>query len=67
MIGSMLYLKARRPNITFLGVCARNQAKPKASNLTQVKRIMKYISETCDYGSLYSHDTNSIVGYYDID
>lgn len=45
MIGSLLYLEASRPDIIFgLGVCARYQDKPKASHLTQVKRILKYIS-----------------------
>ncbi|XP_058746185.1 uncharacterized mitochondrial protein AtMg00810-like [Vicia villosa] len=61
MIRSLLYLTSSRPGITFVvGVCARYQAKSKASHLTQVKRIMKYINGTCDYDILYSHDTNSI-------
>jgi len=60
MIRSVLYLTARRPYITFaVGVCARYQAKPKMSPLTQVKRIMKYINSTSDYGILYSHSGNS--------
>jgi len=42
MIGSLLYLTASRPDITFaIGVCARYQAEPKMSHLTQVKRILK--------------------------
>jgi len=41
MIGSLLYLIASRPYITFrVGVCARYQVEPKLSHLTQVKRIM---------------------------
>ncbi|XP_045802502.1 secreted RxLR effector protein 161-like [Trifolium pratense] len=52
MIGSLLYLTASRPDIAFaVGVCTRYQAAPKMSHLTQVKRILKYISGTCDYGS----------------
>ena len=35
MIGSLLYLTASRPIITFVvGVCARYQAEPKMSRLT---------------------------------
>ncbi|XP_057434421.1 secreted RxLR effector protein 161-like [Lotus japonicus] len=69
MNGSLLYLTARRPNITFVvGVCARYQAEPKASHLVQVKRLIKYVNGTNDYGILYSHDPNSmLVGYYDAD
>lgn len=33
-----------------------------------MKRILKYINGTCDYGILYSHSKNSIlVGYCDAD
>ncbi|XP_058784078.1 uncharacterized mitochondrial protein AtMg00810-like [Vicia villosa] len=69
MIGSLLYLTESRLDITFfVGVCARYQAKPKTSHLAQVKRILRYVNGTCDYGILYSHDTNSIlVWYYDVD
>lgn len=69
MIGSLFYLTSNRLDITFsVGVCERYQAKLKASHLTQVKRIMKYINGTCDYGILYSHGTISIlVGYCDGD
>ncbi|MCH83938.1 gag-pol polyprotein [Trifolium medium] len=69
MIGSLLYLKTSRPDITFaVGVCARYQAKPKASHLIQVKRVIKYINGTCDYGILYSHNTNpTMVEYCDAD
>ena len=69
MIGSLLYLTASRPDITFVvGVCARCQAEPKVSHINQVKRILKYVSGTCDYGLLYSHDSSSIlVGYCDAD
>ena len=69
MIGSLLYLTASRPDITFVvGVCARYQAEPKVSHINQVKRILKYVSGTCDYGLLYSHDSSSVlVGYCDAD
>ncbi|MCI19902.1 retrovirus-related Pol polyprotein from transposon TNT 1-94, partial [Trifolium medium] len=38
------------------------------SHLTQVKRILKYVNGTSDYGILYSHCENPIlVGYCDVD
>src|ERR1044072_8310952 len=69
MIGRLMYLTASIPDITFVVVvCARYQAQPKASHLIQVKRIIKYINGTTDYGILYTHDTSSsLAGYCDAD
>ncbi|XP_050902770.1 uncharacterized mitochondrial protein AtMg00810-like [Lathyrus oleraceus] len=67
MIGSLLYLTASRYDITFVvGVCARYETEPKMSHITQVKRILKYINGTSDYGMVYSHNANSmLIGYCD--
>ncbi|CAM8993750.1 unnamed protein product [Rhodiola kirilowii] len=52
MIGSLLYLTASRPDIAYaIGVCARYQADPKESHLLQVKRVIKYVCGTVDFGS----------------
>ncbi|CAM8982110.1 unnamed protein product [Rhodiola kirilowii] len=69
MIGGLLYLTATRPDICqAVGVCARYQADPKESHLLQVKRIIKYVSGTADYGLWYTRDTSGcIVGYSDAD
>ncbi|GAA0154676.1 transmembrane signal receptor [Lithospermum erythrorhizon] len=69
MIGSLLYLTASRPDISHsVGICARFQADPKESHLNLVKRIIKYVHGTLDYGLLYSFDTNkALVGYSDAD
>jgi hypothetical protein len=69
MIGSLLYLTESRPDIAFaVGVCARYQADPKVSHLTEVKRILKYVNGTINYGLLYTHSNDSrLVGYCDAD
>ncbi|KAK0578805.1 hypothetical protein LWI29_016460 [Acer saccharum] len=69
MIGSLLYLTASRPDISFsVGVCARYQADPKESHLSSVKRIIRYVNGTSNYGIWYSFDTNaSLVGFSDAD
>ncbi|CAM8931943.1 unnamed protein product [Rhodiola kirilowii] len=69
MIGSLLYLTASRPDIAYaVGVCARYQADPKESHLLQVKRIIKYVCGTVDFGIWYTKDTNPhLVGYCDAD
>ena len=59
MISSLLYLTTSRPDITFsVGVCARFQSNPKESHLNVVKRIIKYVSGTCDFGLFYSKESN---------
>ncbi|GKD86092.1 hypothetical protein Tco_1357246 [Tanacetum coccineum] len=46
MIGSLLYLKASRPDIMFsVCLCARFQEDPKTSHLEAVKRIFRYIKD----------------------
>ncbi|XP_028109845.1 26S proteasome regulatory subunit 7-like [Camellia sinensis] len=62
MIGSLLYLIASRPDISFsVGVCARYQASPKKSHLLAVKRIIKYVNETLGYGLLQRNDPEKFV------
>ena len=69
MIGSLLYLTASRPDISFsVGAFARYQANPKESYLTCVKRIIRYVNGTLDFGLWYPYDTSLIVaGYSDAD
>lgn len=69
MIDSLLCLTAIHRDINFsVGVCDLFRDNPKTTHPTQVKRIIKYISVTYDYGILYSFDTNSLlVGYCDAD
>ena len=69
MIGSLLYLTVSRPDISYsVGMCARYQANPKESHMVTLKRIIKYIKTTTDFGVWYSKDTNDVLaGYSDID
>ena len=69
MISCLLYLTTSRPNIAFsVGTCSRFQSNPKVSHFNDVKRIIKYVSGTCDYGLFYSKELNlSLAGYSDAD
>ena len=69
MIGCLLYLTASRPDIAFsVGVCSKFQSNPKVSHLNAVKRIIKYVGGTCDYGLFYSKKSNlSLTGFSDSD
>ena len=69
MIVSLFYLIASRPDISYsVGVCARYQANPKESHMIALKRIIKYVKTTADFGVWYSKDTNDVLaGYSDVD
>ncbi|XP_065636226.1 uncharacterized mitochondrial protein AtMg00810-like [Quercus suber] len=65
MIGSLLYLTTSRPDIAFsVGVCACFQVVPKKSQLTAIKRIIRYINRTSDYRIWYSKDSNDCLARY---
>ena len=69
MISNFLYLTASRPDISYsVGVCARYQANPKGSHVINLKRIIKYVKTTTDFGVWYSKDTNDVLaGYSNVD
>ena len=51
MIGSLLYLTASRPDISYsVGMCARYQANLKESHMIALKRIIKYVKTIADFG-----------------
>ena len=68
MIGSLLY-QSSKPDISYsVGVCARYQANPKEFHITVVKRIIKYIKSTSNFGVWYDKDTNDVLArYFDAD
>ena len=62
MIGSLLYLIASRPDISYsIGVCARYQANPKESHMTTLKRIIKYVKTTAEFSVWYNKDTSDVL------
>ena len=69
MIGSLFYLTASRLDISYsVGVYARYQSNPKESHVIALKRIIKYVKITADFGVWYSKDTNDVIaGYSDVD
>ena len=69
MIGSLLYLIVSRPDISYsVRMCARYQANLKESQMIALKRIIKYVKSTTNFGVWYSKDTTDVlVGYFDAD
>ncbi|KAK6160246.1 hypothetical protein DH2020_003627 [Rehmannia glutinosa] len=69
LIGSLLYLTASRPDITFaIGVCARFQSAPKESHMTAAKRILRYLKGCQEVGLWYPKEGGfKLIGYSDSD
>ena len=49
-------------------MCARYKANPKESHMISLKRIIKYVKTTAEFGVWYSKDTSDVLaGYSDTD
>jgi hypothetical protein len=69
-VGSLLYLSTHtRPDISFtVGMLGRAMVKPYAQDVVAVKRLMRYISGTRDYGLVLGGTGHStLVAYSDAD
>lgn len=59
MIGSLLYIIANRPDISFsVGLYAKFQSLLKEPHLSVVKRIVRYLKNTSNLKIWYYHDSN---------
>ncbi|XP_066323441.1 secreted RxLR effector protein 161-like [Miscanthus floridulus] len=69
MIGTLLYLCASRPDIILsVCMCARFQANPKECHLMAIKRILRYLVHTPNFGLWYPKGSNfNLLGYLDFD
>lgn len=69
-VGSLMYLAvATRPDISYaIGIVSRFLNKPKEAHVNAVKRILKYLRGTTDFGIIFDSDTKrDIVCYSDSD
>ena len=62
MIGSLLYVIASRPDVMLaVGQVARFQAAPKESHIIAVKRILRYLKGTTEYGLWYPKGNDLVI------
>eukprot|EP00253_Pinus_taeda_P031264 PITA_31264 len=62
MIGSLLYVTTSWPNVMqAVGKVARFQAAPKESHIIAIKRILRYLKGTTEYGLWYPTGKNIII------
>ena len=69
LVGSLIYLTLTRPDISYaVGVMSRYMQNPKKSHLEAVRRILRYVKSTANYGILYKKGEDcKLVGYCDAD
>ncbi|CAL8152291.1 unnamed protein product [Prunus armeniaca] len=69
IVGSLLYLTATRPDIMFTAsLLARYMHGPTRKHMGTVKRVLRYIQGTLDYGIAYEKGKEvMLVGYCDTD
>ncbi|KAK6118000.1 hypothetical protein DH2020_048255 [Rehmannia glutinosa] len=68
LIGSLLYLTASKPNITFVvGMVSRYQSNPGPAHWAAVKRILRYLKGTKGLSLCYHGGSLKLVGYSDAD
>ena len=70
LIGSLRYLTHTRPDLLFsVGLLSRFMEKPTQEHFNGVKRILRYVKGTKDYGLLYRKGDlkGELIGYSDSD
>lgn len=69
IVGSLRYVCNSRPDISFVvGVASRFMSDPRVPHLIMVKRVLRYLKGTMDYGILFpNRSEESLTGFADSD
>ncbi|XP_062112859.1 secreted RxLR effector protein 161-like [Humulus lupulus] len=69
LVGNLIYLTLTRPDISYaVGVASWYMQHPKKPHLEAMRRMLRYVKDTIDYGLFYKKgDEVKIVGYCDAD
>ncbi|XP_019105476.2 uncharacterized mitochondrial protein AtMg00810-like [Beta vulgaris subsp. vulgaris] len=69
LVGSLIYLTLTKPDIAYaVSVISRFMQKPVKRHLEAVRRILRYMKGTIDYGILYRNNKEiEVVEYCDAD
>ncbi|KAJ7517344.1 hypothetical protein O6H91_21G019800 [Diphasiastrum complanatum] len=68
LVGSLIWLTITRPDLSFcVHKLSQFMQDPKIHHWKMAKRLLRYVSSSCDYGLLYKSEDLSIIGYSDSD
>lgn len=68
LVGALQYLTITRPDISYsVNTVSQFQQRPTTDHFQAVKRILRYVKGTLDYGLTFSAGLPSILGYSDAD
>ena len=69
LVGSLTYLTLTRPDISYVvGVVSRYMSNPKKPHLDAVRRILRYVKGTINFGILYKKTNDcQMMEYCDAD
>ena len=57
MVGGLIYLTITRPDLSYaIGLVSQFMQKPCKRHLDVIRRIMRYVKATCNYGLFYAKD-----------
>ncbi|GJS04946.1 ribonuclease H-like domain, reverse transcriptase, RNA-dependent DNA polymerase [Tanacetum coccineum] len=67
LIGCLRYLLHTRPDLSYsVGLLSRFMQEPKEQHMKAIKKVLRYVKGTKDYGIAYKHNEgNKIYGYSD--
>ncbi|GJT65997.1 ribonuclease H-like domain, reverse transcriptase, RNA-dependent DNA polymerase [Tanacetum coccineum] len=67
LIGCLRYLLHTRPDLSYsVGLLSRFMQEPKEQHMKAIKKVLRYVKGTKDYGITYKHNGgNKIYGYSD--
>ncbi|KAK6158992.1 hypothetical protein DH2020_006306 [Rehmannia glutinosa] len=66
LIGSLLYLTASKPDITFVvGISSRFTSNPSKEHGKELKRVLRYFKFTINYGLYYNRGSSTLECYSD--
>ena len=69
LVGSLIYLTLTQPDISYpVRVVSRYMSNPNKPHLDAVKRILRYVKGTINFGILYNETKDcQVMGYCDVD
>ena len=69
MVGSLIYMTITRPDLSYaVGLVSQFMQSPRKPHLDSVRRIMRYVKSTIQYGLFYAYGSDlHLSGYTDAD